>query len=357
MKRKKLEVDLFGRRDVLRLGGAAAAGLSLPGCDLLTLPQVRLDQVIEPVTPNELFYIQSAFGTPDVDPQTHRLSILDRGVEIGSLDRDFVLSLPERSLEHTLQCIGSNPRFLFISNAVWGGLPFTEVLDAAGVQIPSSERLRIEGADDYRTAIPATDLHGSSADTGTDLPLWLVWVMNGEALPLAHGAPFRFLTPGRYGTKNPKWPTAVDFIDEEFLGTWESRGWSDAATYRVNSLILSPPTGLVVNDESVRILGSAFCGPWAIEDVEVSADGGDTWEPAAVDYTRGDVWAESPVDYEPGAQVWTLWHFDFVPPEAGNYRFIVRVQAANGTETVLDQAGSDRLGGWDAGMEIVVEVR
>lgn len=346
-------VHLFDRREVLRLGGVA----TLAGCDQLVLPDVQLDAALDPVTPTELFYVQSAFGTPDVDPDAHTLEVWDRGALLGAIDLAAVRSLTARTLEHSLQCIGARPEYLFIGNAIWGGLPFVELLDALGIPRPApADSITFLGADGYHTSVPYTDLLGAS-DLGTDLPLWLVWEMNGDPLTAAHGAPFRFLTPGRYGTKNPKWPVRIDFIDGSHVGYWEERGWSDDATYRLNGLVLSPPDGLVVDEGTVRLLGSAFAGPRDVASVEVSADDGATWEPAAIDYTRGDVWEGAPVPYNPGAQVWTLWHFDFQPPTPGRYAFVVRVRGADGAVTVDGFTGSGDRGGYPGGMRIELEVR
>ncbi len=338
----KHDLRLFSRREALRLG-AGAVGL-LAGCDSLDLPEVELEGVWPTVSPTENFYVQSAFGTPTLDPATLSLEVLDRGQPVGAITLDALEALPARDREHTLQCIGGNARVLLIDNAQWLGLPLKEVLDALSIPVPDGAlEIVFRCFDEYHTAIPASDLDGLSPGTGTDEPLWLVWRMNGELLTLDHGAPFRFLTPGRYGTKNPKWPISIDFVDEPHTGFWEERGWSNEATYRTNTLVLGPPTMSVVGEGTVRVLGSAFAGPRAIERVEVTIDGGLTWTDAAI-------------DYQPGGHVWTLWSFDWTLPEPGTYELQARAFDADGGSSTLEPNGTHQGSGYDGGMVLELTV-
>ena len=357
--RVRARVCLFDRREVLKMGAAAAvagsAGTSLVGCDTLALPEVHLLESLPGVVSNEDFYVQSAFGTPDVDPDTHVMDIVgEDGTVLASIDKAFVLGLAAREREHTLQCIGANPRFLFIGNAVWAGLPFREILDELGVEVPAdAEWMRITGADEYATGLPVTDLDGTD---GAD-PMWLVWLMNGEDIPPAHGHPFRFLVPGRYGTKNPKWPREVAFVRDEFVGHWESRGWSQLATYRTNGLVLSPPTMAVVGEGTIRVLGSAFSGHTQIDRVEVTTDGGESWVDATIAY-NGDASDIPPdlTDVADGRHIWTTWQYDWVIPVPGDYSLQIRVTDETGRQTEMDPAGTDRFAGYNAGMAIELEV-
>lgn len=339
----RYSVRLFSRRDALKLGGLAAVGTTM-GCEALDLPEVQLMDAWPPISSNADHYTENIGARPDLDPDTHIFEILDRGTVVGSIMLSDLLPLASREKEHTLQCIGATPRFLYIDNAVWEGLPFREVLTELGIPIPQDAlEMVIRGADDYHTSLPATDLDGLSPETASDEPLWLVWRMNGELLNRAHGKPFRFLTPGRYGTKNPKWPESLDFVDEPHVGHWESRGWSNAATHRTNTLVLGPPSMSVVGEGTVRILGSAFAGPRWIEGVEITTDGGATWTPATI-------------DYQPGGHIWTLWSFDWSLPEPGTYELQARAVDAEGRTSSLQPQGTDRHQGFDGGMVLELTV-
>jgi DMSO/TMAO reductase YedYZ molybdopterin-dependent catalytic subunit len=343
MTRWTRSLPLFSRRDALRIGGVGAVGV-LAGCESLDLPAVIQQDAWPPISPTPDFYVQSARGTPEVDPDAHAMEIRDRGAAVGAITLADLEALSAREREHTLQCIGANPRVLYIDNAHWTGLPVVEVLEALGIPMPQGAlEVVFRCADDYHTSIPASDLLGESPETGTDEPLWLVWAMNGERLTSSHGAPFRFLTPGRYGTKNPKWPLSLDFVDEPHTGYWEGRGWSNAATYRTNTFVLGPPSMSVVGEGVVRILGSAFAGPRGIDRVEVTVDGGATW-------------TEASLDYQPGGHVWTLWSFDWSLAEPGTYELQARAFDAEGGASSLDPDGTDRYGGFDGGMVLELTV-
>ncbi len=211
-----------------------------------------------PITPNEQFYITSCCGNPVVDATTWDLSILNRGVEITSVDYLTLRNLPARNKEHTLECISAGSGYLAISNAIWTGLPLAEVFDAVGVQVTTGTvELVFRSVEGYSASLPVTDL---------EKPVWLVWLMNGVDLPAEHGYPVRLLVPGRYGMKNPKWITSIDFVDQPFTGYWDQQGWSKAAPYQTNTLVHVPradvPAGTIVAS------GTAFAGSDPILSVE-----------------------------------------------------------------------------------------
>jgi hypothetical protein len=62
---------------------------------------------------------------------------------------------------------------------------------------------------------------------------------------------------------------------------------------------------------SLSIRGNAFAGNRGISSVEVSADSGQTWQPARIDY--------------PGTNLtWAFWTFDWQPPAPGDYLLAAR---------------------------------
>lgn len=337
-----IEVPLFSRRTALKAGAAAlagAAGATLPGCDTLDIPPPQDPGPISGISPQSSFYLQSCCGTPDIDPATFVMELVDAGTgaTLGTIDRDHIDTIEEpQQKEHTLQCIGSSPRFLFIDNAVWTGLPFIDILDDLGIEVPSDAvELVFFGADGYDTSIPITDL---------DTPIWLVWEMNGEPLTLAHGAPFRFLVPGRYGTKNPKWVERLEFSPIEHVGYWEREGWSNEATYRPNALTLSPAAYAVVSEGTLRVQGAAFAGFDRVTRVEWTDDDGATWQDAEITYASE------------AEHTWRLWSFDFTPPGPGDHFLRTRVTTESGAMSEDTPDGTDRLGGFNGGMEIRVVV-
>lgn len=284
-----------------------------------------------PITPNEQFYITSCCGNPVVDAATWALSIQTLGVEIARIGYATLRMLPARKKEHTLECISAGPGYLAISNAIWTGLPLNEVFDAMNVTVPAGTiELVFRSVEGYSASLPVTDL---------EKPVWLVWLMNGVELPPEHGYPVRLLVPGRYGMKNPKWITSIDFVDQPFTGYWDQQGWSKEATYLTNTLVHSPlgevPAGAIVAH------GTAFAGSDPVVSVDVSVDDG-PWNPATLDYS-------------PGPDIWTLWHYD-MDLEPGTHRLQARCKTQSGSQSGPSDQPTYYLAGYDGSGLVIFDV-
>ena len=54
--------------------------------------------------------------------------------------------------------------------------------------------------------------------------------MNHELLPIEHGFPVRLVAPNYQGYKWVKWIVRIEIVIYDYIGFWESRGWSDDAS-------------------------------------------------------------------------------------------------------------------------------
>ena len=113
--------------------------------------------------------------------------------------------------------------------------------------------------------------------------------------------------------KNVKWVQEIELASEDHLGYWQTRGWSDLAIVQTMSRI---DTGKAtpLPDGTAAIGGIAFAGLRGVDRVEVSVDGGTTWQHATLD---------EPVN----GLSWTLWGFRW---EAGPGTYEVLVRATDG---------------------------
>lgn len=343
-----LHLIVQSRRDLLLQLSAIAAAAALPACGPgdapetpegdepepeTPLPTENALYVEEPITPNEVHYVTSCCGTPSVDGAAWSLAFFDGDAALGSVTLAELEALPARDREHTLMCIGSTVRNQKISNAVWSGLPLTEVFTALGITIPAGAAvLRVDGEDGFSTGLPISDL---------ERPLWLVWRMNGAPLPQSHGFPARLLVPGRYGMKNPKWMTSIRFQAEPYLGFWEQNGWSDEATYRPNTFVRFPRSTDLVVDGPLHIVGTAYAGSDPVTAVEVSIDGGP--------------WQAATIDYQNGPDVWTLWSFDW-EATPGTHTLQARCVTESGARSNDDAAPVTDHSGWGGSMRSDVVV-
>ncbi len=268
--------------------------------------ETALAENIGLLTPNALFYVRGHFPIPQLNAADWRLAVggeVERPLE---LSYDDLRALPSRSLLVTLECagngrIGLQPQaegepwgYGAVSTAEWTGVPLAAVLELAGVRATARE-LVVEGADGGQVAAAGgaiTYMRSMSVDVATHPDTLLAYAMNGEPLPAAHGFPLRLVVPGWYGMAAVKWVTRITAGAQPFEGFYQvdryvmthpERGETakePLAAMRVRSLVTWPDDGasLPVGQHTIR--GLAWSGAAPIERVEVSVDGGATWQEA-----------------------------------------------------------------------------
>lgn len=278
------------------------------------------------VTTNEDFYSVFAF-VPEVtvDQETWRLRVFGNIQKELNLSLAEIKAMPAVTEMRTLECISNPVGGDLISNAVWEGIRLADLLKQAGVR-PDTTEIVIRSADNFHTAIPL--------DLAQDKRSLLVYTMNGEPLPVKHGAPLRALWPGRYGMKQPKWIASIEAITGHHLGYWERQGWSNDAFIKPNSQIEQPKSGERITTKPYRISGRAFAGRSGVARVEVSVDSGQTWHEATL--TRVQTEAFQPY-------VWTLWHWDWEDP-AGE-RVTIQARVTDGDGVTQQDSGARFLSG------------
>jgi DMSO/TMAO reductase YedYZ molybdopterin-dependent catalytic subunit len=299
------------RRKFIVASGAAIALAGVPRVARASVPASKFGGV----TPNKDFYITTYASTPSVDVDSWRFSIKGLVENPRQFSYGEIRKLPKIDEMLTLECIGNPPDGTSISNAVWTGVRLRPLLEQAGVK-RSAKFVAMRGADGYHTVLPVDELMREEN--------FLPYLMNGVPLPPEHGYPLRIFIPGKYGMKQPKWLTELEFADHEIPGYWEVRGWSDECWRKVNSGFFSPRVeggmmSIFDKKASVKapmdIYGWALAGPSGIKRVEVSTDDGVTWHEAQL--------VENKSPY-----VWTVWKYRFAPRAAGD--FMVRVWATDG---------------------------
>jgi DMSO/TMAO reductase YedYZ molybdopterin-dependent catalytic subunit len=285
------------------------------------------------LTPNDEFYVTSYGSTPAVDVRAYTLRInglVRNPLELTMAD---ITRMPSITEILTLECISNPPNGDAIGNAEWVGVKLKPLLERAGVRQKAVYAV-MRAADSYATGVPTAEIMREEN--------FLPYRMNGVALPAQHGFPLRIFIPGKYGMKQPKWLTEISFVDHEFLGYWEQRGWSQSAWRKVNSGFFNPHQtsgmlGLFSGPPRVRgpvdILGWALAGPAGIRQVEVSTDGGKTFNTAELLNNR------SPY-------IWTVWRYHFAPPRPARYQIRARATDGDGVvQPISDfQTGSGRSG-------------
>jgi DMSO/TMAO reductase YedYZ molybdopterin-dependent catalytic subunit len=271
--------------------------------------------VASEITPNEKFYrIDTNIIVPSVDANTWRLNI---GGLIRNGPMQFTYeqlkAMPSTSEYATLECISDKIDGDLISTAYWKGVPLKSILDEAQV-LPEAVYIVFRCTDGYDVGIPL--------DRGMMDGTILAYEMNGVPLPQEHGFPVRAIVPGLYGMMNAKWITDIELVDKVYEGFWQRRGWANNAKYQTHSKIVFPGDALrnrfeqqlsanIETGNKSPIAGIAFAGDRGISKVEVSTDGGNTWQTTTI---------KDPLS----SNSWVLWALDWIPQNKGKYNIVVR---------------------------------
>jgi sulfane dehydrogenase subunit SoxC len=305
------------------------------------------------ITPPGLHYLLIHYDIPAIDPTSFELVVDGLVATPLSLDLDAIRGRPQVSAAVTLECAGNGRARLLprpvsqpwlteaVGTARWGGTPLSGLLREAGIAGKAVDVV-FTGADhgiergleqDYQRALPVAE-----AMRGDVL---LAYEMNGAPLPPQHGAPLRLVVPGWYGMAHVKWLRKITVVAEPFDGfqmrAYRLRDTPDepgVPLTRIEPRALLVPPGFpdfmsrrrVVKSGPVRIEGRAWSGWAPVSMVEVSIDGGDTWEPA---------------DLEPAQapDCWARWTWTWLS-ELGSYVLSCRATDASGRTQPLGQRWS-----------------
>lgn len=295
------------------------------------------------ITPNDRFYLTTYGSTPNVNKNVWRLNIRGLVKHPLTLSYEDVRALPAIKEELTLECIGNPPNGHSIGDAIWVGPKLVPLLERAGVQ-GKAVYAALRAADGYSTGIPVDEMMRKDN--------FLPYLMNGVPLPREHGFPLRIFIPGKYGMKQPKWITDIEFVDHKYIGYWEADGWSNSAWRKVNSGFFYPSSGTTGSfiqiftrayrlKPPVELVGWAIAGPSGVRRVEVSTDGGKSWH-------------EAQIVKNSSRYVWTVWKYHFAPPRKGEYE--VRARATSGEGVTQPPVDYQRGAGTSAQPRITIDI-
>jgi sulfite oxidase len=297
------------------------------------------------ITPLAQFYVRNHGPVPKIDADQFRVRI--EGL-VNKPQTFSLAQLQDKFRQHeaaaTLTCAGNRRAEMSavkpvpgvqwdagaIGHANWSGALLADVLAAAELQ-PEAKHVWFEGLD------PIKERDGSEAPFGGSIPLeralaqeqpaHLAHAMNGRPLAAEHGFPLRALVPGYIGARSVKWlakivvsdrPSPNHYLAEAYkliqTGTKEELAAAEPIfEFPLNAAICIPATGAVLKAGEITISGYALPpgdGKSTISKVELSADGGRTWQ--TVKLTG-----------ESAPNCWQLWQLPLRLP-AGKHELVVR---------------------------------
>jgi DMSO/TMAO reductase YedYZ molybdopterin-dependent catalytic subunit len=265
----------------------------------------------EVTSPANFYYVsKNLAGDPQIDAGSWNLQIGGMVNSPYTLSYDQLQALPQVQQYHTLECISNEVGGNLISNALFVGASLADIVQKAGIQTGASE-LIFQASDGY-----SDSLHMSQALNPESL---IVYLIDGVPLPQPHGYPARLLIPGLYGMKNCKWVTSLKVGSGSYTGYWEQQGWSSEAVVNTMTRIDVPQASDLLVAKPTYIAGVAFAGDRGISRVDVSTDGGQTWNTATLRRPLGNL-------------TWVLWEYLWNP--AGSNQYIIAARSVDGQGNV-----------------------
>ncbi len=345
------ETTKLPRRSFLKLAGAGLAPFGINGiANALTPAQVAdhgarlitrqrepenlespFDALDGPITPTDLFYVRTHFATPHLSAADWKLQIEGSVAKPFTLTYDQLKALPSHKVTATLECAGNSRVYLTppargvqweqgaVSTAEWTGVRLADILAAAGLN-PDAVEVVLEGSDSGEIKDPPRP--GAALSFSRSLPLkkamqdnvLIAYEMNGQPLPVSHGFPVRAIVPGWYAVASVKWLKRLHIVTKPYSGYFQTIDYAywqhengfpvrvPLTSLLVKSQISKPSFKESVKASStVKVKGAAWAGEGGITKVEVSDDGGKSWNAAKLTTPAVE-----------GA--WQLWEFEWKTP-------------------------------------------
>lgn len=245
------------------------------------------------ITPSDLHFERHHGGVPDIDPASYSLLIH------GMVERPMVFTLddlkrfPSVSSIWFLECSGNLARTAgpettagqiagLTSTSEWTGVPLATLFREVGAS-PKATWFLAEGMD--------------AAVMTRSVPMAKAWDdaivaygQNGEALRPEQGYPARLFLPGFEGNTSVKWLRRIELSDRPFMTREETSKYTEtylddtarmfSLAMDARSIITAPTYPRSITPGWIEIQGIAWTGHGRIARVEVSTDGGTSWQQA-----------------------------------------------------------------------------
>ena len=251
------------------------------------------------ITPADLHFERHHGGIPNIDVGQHELLVH------GMVERPMVFKLsdlkryPSESRIHFVECSGNGggaynrermpteitPQALdgLLSTSEWTGVPVSTIMNEVGAS-PDATWILAEGGDSavMSRSVPMEKIMDDSM---------LAYGQNGEAIRPEQGYPLRLLLPGWEGNANVKWLRRIEVTDRPTMTRDETSKYTDPLKggqarqfsffMDAKSTITFPSYPYSLPEEGWwEIQGLAWTGRGKITRVDISTDGGESWEEA-----------------------------------------------------------------------------
>jgi len=292
-------IRAYGERSKYETSKRAVPDLKRPQIGSTRTPLAETEGII---TPASLHFERHHAGVPEIDPAKHTLLLH------GLVERPLIFTvadlkrLPSASHIYFVECAGNSggewkapggpnagASCGLASCSEWTGVPLRILLEEAGLK-KEGKWLVAEGAD-------ACKMSRSLPIERAMNDCLVAYAQNGEAIRPEQGYPLRLVVPGCEGNVNVKWLRQIKVIDQPSQTKDETSKYTDLLadgtarqfTFEMDakSIITYPSGGQKLPGPGfAEIRGLAWSGRGVIDRVDISTDGGKTWQKANLQEPR-----------------------------------------------------------------------
>jgi sulfane dehydrogenase subunit SoxC len=255
-----------------------------------------LDKSIGNLTPSGLHFERHHGGIPTIDPSKHTMIVHGMVNTAKKFTMADLKRFPSVTRKYFIECSGNgltewNKPTLktvqgthgLLSTSEWTGVQFSTIAREVGLKDGSAWVLA-EGADAavMTRSIPMEKMLRDAL---------IVYGQNGEAIRPEQGYPLRLVLPGYEGNTHIKWLRRLEVSDKPFMTREETSKYTDLlgnGKARQFSLEMDAKSVITFPSGEMKLPGAGFyeisglawSGRGRVQSVDVSVDGGKTWQPA-----------------------------------------------------------------------------
>jgi hypothetical protein len=198
-------------------------------------------------------------------------------------------------------------------------------------------QVRFNGMDEPVVAEAPDFMKSLAIDHARDGEVMLAYAMNGAQLPVLNGFPLRLIVPGWYSTYWVKMLNDIEVLDQPDTNFWTKTAYTIPDTPHASirpgetGVTMVPisrmvPRSFITNIKAGATLragastlarGIAFGGDSGVSRVELSGDGGKSWQPAQL-------------GTDEGKYSFRQWQISFTPSVRGDHVLRVRCTSSRG---------------------------
>ncbi len=293
------------------------------------------------ITPNDVFFDRNQGQIPDAPVSLDNWRLVVGGEVNTPLELDFeqIRKMPKAIVANTLECSGNSRSLLKVKasgnpwtvggvgNAVWGGVWLRDVLKLAGLP-DHAAHVSFEGMDTPMGKAGIKFIRSIPMDKAMASTL-LAYDMNGDPLPIKHGFPLRSLALGWTGANCVKWLNRITVLDKPHNGFFMDKVYRvfdkgqkpetgrTVTHIKIKSIITQPTASQVFKKGKIVVLGAAYAGENHVEQVQVSVDGGKTWQ--AAEFIGPDT-----------LYAWRQWQYEWTADTVGDVTILSRAMDDQG---------------------------